>query len=1042
MLSITERLSRLAADHPDRCLYTFHDASGRIVETYTYGEFDDRTRFVAERLRREHGFRPGDRLLLAYSPGLETLIALVACARAGFVAVPACPPSSLQIEAGIERIAGIAGDCDASGILTDRDGMGHRLPLRCVSTGGMKGIASPDSRDTPGPLALLQYTSGSTREPRGVRVSHENVLHNCAATLDFVPICVSWLPQYHDMGLIGYYLYPMLTGGTTHGFAPVDFLRKPALWLRLIDRYRANHTAAPNFGYEYCLREDKLPEEALDGISLASLRVMLNASEPVSPKTMDRFRERFARCGLAPGALVAAYGLAENTITVSRGGRHAVTVNKDLMQQGILRFEPPSPGHNNQLALASCGHPVQGVDVSIADPGTGRDLGDDRIGEILVSGESRCRGYWGDGGDATGDERLRTGDLGFLHDGELYVCGRQKDVIIVRGANVHPQDIEAAARESVGETRPGSVMALDGGPDAGIVVLVEARRQRIPDPQRIAAAVHAGCFIRPNTIAFVPHGALPKTTSGKPARAAAARMFADGSLPVLASHSFGDEEGPPLARFLRMYALRGDETVPLSRLGIDSLTSVELLAEIKKLLADTGASSLIDEIDGRLLHGMTVAELLALTRLFAAERDQAVSVLGPLLRRKALEQNDADAASMRNDVEEWRAASPSAQGAPESPREIVLTGATGFFGPFLLKALLEKTPWTVHALVRASDEAAAPARIRAAMRRAGLLDRDCERELASRVRTVCGDLAAPSLGWAPATWDALAAQTQAVVHAGARVDYVLSYEALRGANVLGTREMIRFAQSGSPKTFHYLSTTFVHGWAARGVLLEDDDNAAMRELDFGYAQSKWVAEQLVHASAEGGLDARIYRPSLISAASNGRGSRDDVATRLLAFMLAHGIAPDASNQVSFLPADAAAAALASIIADGRPFGRTLHVTVDDYYSMVDVTREITRAYGIPFGYHKTPRFVEEMIRRATKADPVYPLLDFFNRSHAKIEAMRDKRYGNAAYRSARERCGGPPDPDLASTVRYLVSFLSSDGLIPVVSEPADQAPST
>jgi thioester reductase-like protein len=316
-------------------------------------------------------------------------------------------------------------------------------------------------------------------------------------------------------------------------------------------------------------------------------------------------------------------------------------------------------------------------------------------------------------------------------------------------------------------------------------------------------------------------------------------------------------------------------------------------------------------------------------------------------------------------------------------------------------------------LTRATDPEHGADRIRAALVRSRLFTQPVADAFARRVRVVCGDLARPGLGLDADRWNALAGQVQSIVHSGARVNYVQSYDALRPHNVDGTRELIRFAFTGAPKALHFVSSTFVHGWTSKDVLFESDDNESMANLDFGYAQSKWVAEQLVFGAKRQGLSVRVYRPSLISASADGIGSRDDIGARLLAFMIRHGVAVDAANQVSFLPVDVAAHNLATLFAVRDLRSTTFHMTVDAYYSMADVTRELTRSHGYGFTYLPIPEFVAEMNRRSTRDDPIYPLLGFFNRSHAKIAAMSRKRYDNSEYRKARDASGsGRQDPSL------------------------------
>ncbi len=276
------------------------------------------------------------------------------------------------------------------------------------------------------------------------------------------PVVVSWLPQYHDMGLIGTYLYPALRGGTTYGFSPTDFIQRPVLWFETISTYKATATAAPNFAYEYCLRAGRIPKEVLEQCDLSSLRVLMVAAEPVKADTYVRFLEAFQPYGLKSEAFYAAYGLAENTLAVSLGGRRIVAINKNAFAMGHARLATEVSEITASTKAVSCGRTLDGMDVRIVDPERHNVLKDGCIGEIWVAGVGKCV-------PATGiipssrsnnfrarlvddtpydDGFLRTGDMGFFNEGELFVCGRIKDMIILRGQNYYPQDIEGVAERS------------------------------------------------------------------------------------------------------------------------------------------------------------------------------------------------------------------------------------------------------------------------------------------------------------------------------------------------------------------------------------------------------------------------------------------------------------------------------------------------------------------------------------------------------------------------------------------------------------------
>jgi thioester reductase-like protein len=1062
MDSIVWALEAGAAAHPDRCLYSFLDVDGNERDNHTYLSFNERTRFLAEHLRVHKGLRRGDRVLLVYPPGLELIAAFCACARIGVIPVPVYPPTPMSFEAGLLKLACIAGDSGAEAALTTRGfhGSYHLLlarrrisalwraspalpQLAWITTDDARGVASPGFTDDPHPTLFLQYTSGSTSDPKGVVVSHENVLENGRSTVDHAMIGVSWLPQYHDMGLIGYYLFPLVLGGTTYGFSPLDFLKRPALWLTTISRVRATYTSSPNFGYEYCLREDKLHDREIEGIDLGSLRVMMNAAEPVRASTFTRFFERFSSRGLRADAYVSAYGLAENTLAVSHHGKRILTVNKKGMQQGKLRIEDGRPRNNNQVSLVSCGRPLAGIAVSIVDPESSVALGEDAVGEIRVAGKSRCEGYWGRAElsrEVFGEGSLRTGDLGFLHEGELYVCGRIKDLIIIRGVNYYPQDIETIVEASSDKIRPGCVVAFDAGESgASLVVLAEVHSPKdLPDAPEIARALRTQYYVEPHTIAFLPHKALPKTTSGKLQRQRARQDYLDGALPIVASYAGGaDDAGygeltglkERFQYIVELYNLTGREDYSFAEIGIDSLTMVEILEDIKKLLVEHGAGALVDEFDVRLLQRMTIAEFFALVDRFEKADDEPIAALSEAVRRMKREHASYEHACMRADAELAIVSALDPAARSEPIEHVLLTGATGFFGPFLLNSLLRDTPHTFHVLTRATDPVHGMDRIRASLRRSFLFSPQVEERLERRVRVVCGDLARHNLGLTAGQWARLTAEVGAVCHNAARVNYVQGYDALRPHNVDGTRELLRFSATGSRKEFHLISSTFIFGWTVKGVLLESDNNADMANLDFGYSQSKWVAEQLVFEAGKRGLPIRVYRPSLISPSTTSAGSRDDVFVRLLAFILKYGVAVNARNQISLLPADVAADNIVAIFKERSAERTTYHVTVDDYYNMNDVAEVISRDYGYSFVYRGIPEFIGELNRRSTKQDPIYPLLDFFTRSHAKIAAMQHKRYDNSGYREVRDRSrAARRDPSLTETVGHLMRFMVRERL--------------
>jgi thioester reductase-like protein len=1070
--TLVDYLRMWEARIPDQILFRFVDVEGRELEHYTYQSFAERTRELAAYLSAEAGLRQGDRALLVYPPGLEMVAAFFACARIGVIAVPVSPPLPMAFEAGLAKLSFIARDCQAKAVLSTKQFeydyrllLGHgqgaqafpdaaRPPeLPWFGTDGTQDFGGAPVADTPGPVLFLQYTSGSTSDPKGVIVSHANVIANSTAIRQS-PVGVSWLPQHHDMGLISAYLFVLLRGGTTHGMSPVDFLQRPSAWLRLISQVRPTDTPAPNFGLEYCLREDKLPTSELAGIDLSSLENVFVGAEPLRAKTFTRFRQRFAPYGLRPDALVGAYGLAENTLAVSGRGRQTLALNKRALEKNLVRVEKALPENNNQAPVVSCGKPVAGNVVRIVDPEAGQALGEGRIGEIWLDGASKGGGYWHRpeltvetfGARIAGDEDhtyLRTGDLGFLYEGELFVCGRTKDLIIVRGINCYPSDIEVIAERSAEQIRNGCVAAfsVEREEQEALVVVAEVRGERaLPDAKALARAIRRHGHIDPHTIVFVPPHSIPKTTSGKIRRAHTRQLWLDDKLPVLASWinrmAHQTQEGPdanagPMERFrhlIESYDLTGQEDCSFADLGIDSLALAELRADLQALLEEQGAGELAEEVNTRLLQRLTVAEFFRLMRQFGDGSGQPLDAVRQALAEISAEYEAYEVKQMRADARLPLPALPPARSGAQS--DILLTGATGFLGPFLLSSLLGQISYTLHALVRATDAAHGLDRIIASLHQAQLWSPALEAEVRARVHVICGDLAEPDLGIGEAAFQRLAESVDAIVHNGALVNYVRTYDALRPTNVAGTRELLRLAMTAHRKTFHLVSSTFIYGWSTLPVVGEWDANAEMSGLDFGYSQTKWVAEQLVLEAQRKGLDVRIYRPSLISPTSAGFGSQDDILVRLTAFMIEHGLAVKAYNQLSLLPADLIADHIVELMGLPDEAGTVFNLTADDYYNIMDITRVLSERHGYRFTYHDIPSFTEQVNRRCAPRDPMYPLVDFLTRSADKIAAMRDKRYDNSQYRHARALAKVHlREPALTKTVEDLVRFLRSERLI-------------
>ena len=591
--TLVDLLRQRAAYRPHDRAFTFLVDGEHEELNITYAELDRKARAVGAWLM-DRGMT-GKRALLLYPSGLDFIAAFMGCLYGGAIAVPAYPPRKNR---SVERIEAIAADAAASVALTTRDvldrfeNLGTTAPslehltwqvdAELDLTWGDRWERPDIDGDT---LAFLQYTSGSTGTPKGVMLSHENLLHNSLRIMQAFEITrsqsgVFWLPSFHDMGLIGGILVPLYGGKFNVLMSPVAFLQKPLRWLQAISRYRATISGGPNFAYELCVR--KTTPEQRAALDLSSWSLAFNGAEPVRAETIDAFCDAFAVSGFRREAFYPCYGLAESTLMVTGGMKFEPPVIRsfDAVSIETGTVAPIRQDAANARRLVGSGRELDGQDVLIVDPQTHEPLQPGRVGEIWVSGPSVAQGYW-NRAEATQETfgamlaepdphapaqvvarwrpnpgpYMRTGDLGFFDNGELFVTGRLKDLIIVRGRNHYPQDLEYSVEEASPLVRAGSLaaFAVDHDGRERVVIVAELERGRRDRAEILAAmdairsrlarehevAAEAIVFVRPNSV--------PKTSSGKIQRHACRRQFLDHTLEVVEQHVSWLEPAPPAA---------------------------------------------------------------------------------------------------------------------------------------------------------------------------------------------------------------------------------------------------------------------------------------------------------------------------------------------------------------------------------------------------------------------------------------------------------------------------------------------------------------
>jgi acyl-CoA synthetase (AMP-forming)/AMP-acid ligase II len=645
-VSFIDLLQQHAKGQPEAIAYRFLRDGERETGSLTYRALLDTTLNLATKLQKD-GFT-GERALLIFHSGLDYVVALLACFCAGVIAVPAYPPRNGR---NLPRIEGMVVDAEAMVVLTSSS---LRQSLRCdpdSALGRAHWIATdllpmlPDEWKKPhlscDSIAYLQYTSGSTGTPKGVIVTHGNLIHNSARICerfkqDRQSRFVSWLPLFHDLGLIFGVLTPLYAGGSCTLMSPAAFLQRPYRWLKAISDYRATTSGGPNFAYDLCAR--RISEQARSDLDLSSWRIALNGAEPVRAVTLEGFSQAFQGCGFQPKTHKPSYGLAEATLVVSCTAEESdatlLTISPELLE---TRSEavPLLVEKERARTVVSSGRPFSDQTVLIVDPQNGRALSDGLVGEIWVSGPSVAHGYWRHPEeteaifgalcpDLPEMRFLRTGDLGFYHQGDLFIAGRLKDVIILRGRNIYPQDIEAVVETSHSALRVAGAAAfsLDVGGEEELVVVAELDHQSEGDSTEIVEAVRGAVSeafdATVYAVELIAPGSLPKTSSGKVQRRLTCAQFQGRILPSihrwenvslsapLVSHET-EIEGilkQELSRLLRIESSQFDLQKPFTVMGLDSLAAATFTGIIETRLG-------IRYPIGALFGGMTLEKLVS-----------------------------------------------------------------------------------------------------------------------------------------------------------------------------------------------------------------------------------------------------------------------------------------------------------------------------------------------------------------------------------------------------------------------------------------------
>lgn len=938
--TVADAMRRRADATPDRIAFRQITSAG-VACTLSYGALAQRVEEMAGPLAARS--RAGDRVLLVFGHGLDFIVAFLACQRAGLIPAPMSLPRGTERSS---RISAVEADCAPALALSHRpvaDQLRERLRrTEIVAIEDLSADAGGAVRPA-ADLAFLQYTSGSTGQPKGVMVSHANLHANMTAIARWFGVqeggnTVSWLPSYHDMGLVGTILVPILTGVTANLMAPEDFVREPLAWLKAVARYGAEISGGPNFAYELCAKKlSALDPETVapDEIDLSRWRVAFVGAEPVHGRTLARFAAAAAPFGFDPNAFLPCYGLAEATLFVSgcTGSplRLARRFDTAALQAGkaaapraagaaATSGEPAFPA--TELICCGDADSLAAHRIRIVDPVSTAPREDGGIGEIWVSGPDVAAGYWGRPpesdavfrarrADDPGHAYLRTGDLGFISEGRLFIAGRLTDLIIVNGVNYYPQDIEnsaAAADPALPKWRAAAFAIEDDGASR-IVVCQEIDRSMRHTldsdalERKIRQAVLDNHGLAVSDVVLLKPGGLPLTSSGKVQRRRCKQLYTTGALaPAVAARAAsaaaaGPEAPAPvespategqspltdalraiLAETFKIPAHEVDPAAPMNSFAIDSLKVIEIqmLLEARHGVA----------VPAEVLQSPTPINMVS-SRSVSQERDTSHFW------------NDAAFAGTRR---------PAAPGVPDGA--ILLTGATGLVGSHLADILMRTTRRSIYCLVRGDTQDAAAARLAHALSRVGLSARDTE----GRIVPVAGDVSLPGLGLGGAQAARLAEEVGIVYHNAATLDFLQPYGSLKAVNVEGCRNILAFAASGRAKRVAHVSSVSVLESPVRAGRALDEETVLdyPETLPTGYAQTKWVADVMMLRARDRGIDTAIFRPPWILGESQDAQSGDFVV-RFLRNCIAMGALPDSTFQWNIVPPRFVASAVAALV---------------------------------------------------------------------------------------------------------------------------------
>lgn len=884
-ITIVDKLRFHSMNTPDSKAFIFLGDGETEKDACSYALLMTKAKAIASQIQHLRDDRNPPRVLLSYAAGLDFIYGFFACLILGFIAVPSYP---LRNNHHAKRVQAILDDCQPDIILGTQESLSPmRENLQFSHYNYLETEKIPDSFAqhfievpvSPSDLVFLQYTSGSTGDPKGVMVSHGNVVANMRVIHNLFraganDIVICWIPMQHDMGLLGNVLSTVFRGALLVLMPPAAFIENPSRWLKALSKYKAQGISGPDFGYRLCV--EHISDSVLQDLDLSSMEMAISGSEPIRVDTIKRFSEKFSQVGFNSHVLHPSYGMAETTLMVSGNRKNpdvqCLCVNKKMFLQGVI--QPDSEG---DLTLVSSGLPHPDFVLHIVHPDSCTKLPDNTIGEIWVHGPSVAQGYWNKPAltktqfqaQLPNDDKLylRTGDLGFIYQDELFVTGRLKDLIILQGKNFYPQDIELAVESASPAIRPGcsAAFSIEINQQEHVVIVAEIERTaRKSDFREIFKQIrfHLGLHseISPYSIQLLKPARALRTTSGKIQRQATKAAYLANTLDILASDdllSIAKHNLTPaqisfdiaqmIEKILPIELQKDDFSKEITSLGTSSLYGFIFLQQLQTYVGPS-----VHLTPQCLLEYPSIeklADYIYLQLLSDSNKNSSDSLREPLI------------ASRVNDV------AIQSQSHPLSviPKTLFLTGATGILGGYLVLDFLKNTSIDLICLVRAKSAQEGLERIRSVVSSYDSAIANSE-AFSKRVSVILGDISQPYFNLSIDEYMRLTQQCDMVLHAAADTSLIASYDYLVGNNVKGTQEIIQFALHTAQKTLGYCSSYSIFAsklFSNSEPFEENDFDVGQSFHSMNYQRTKFEAEALIRESSAKGLKWFIFRPGNI-----------------------------------------------------------------------------------------------------------------------------------------------------------------------------------